>query len=94
MTGYPSIPNASAAIRLGASDYIAKPFTPEEITRSVQRIMGARRSRGEAATATVDASAPDPRFEETLFFDESWFRLEIDDSACVGAVLPVCGARR
>ena len=78
MTGYPSIPNASAAIRLGASDYVTKPFTPEEITRSVQRIMGARRTKeAEAPTATADEGEPqDPRLEETLFFDESWFRLE------------------
>ncbi len=90
MTGYPSIPNASAAIRLGASDYVTKPFTPEEITRSVQRIMGGR-SVKEAASPTPAAAQLDSegsRREEILFFDESWFRLELDDSACVGAVLP------
>ncbi len=27
ITGYPSIPNASAAMRLGACDYVTKPFT-------------------------------------------------------------------
>src|SRR3974390_3058874 len=37
MTGYPSIPNAASAIRLGASDYVTKPFTPEEISQAVHR---------------------------------------------------------
>lgn len=27
ITGYPSIPNAAAAMRLGACDYVTKPFT-------------------------------------------------------------------
>ena len=39
MTGYPSIPNAASAIRLGASDYVTKPFTPEEITQAVHRLL-------------------------------------------------------
>ena len=39
MTGYPSIPNAASAIRLGASDYVTKPFTPEEISQAVHRLM-------------------------------------------------------
>ena len=90
MTGYPSIPNASAAIRLGASDYVTKPFTPEEITRSVQRIVGTRRGPevAEATLAVGGRDPQDPRCEEIRFFDEAWFRREIDDSACVGAVLP------
>ena len=36
ITGYPSISSAASAIRLGASDYVIKPFTPKEITQSVQ----------------------------------------------------------
>ena len=39
MTGYPSIPNAASAIRLGASDYVTKPFTPEEISQAVHRLL-------------------------------------------------------
>lgn len=37
MTGYPIAQNAVAAARLGASDYVVKPFTPEEITRAVKK---------------------------------------------------------
>ena len=32
VTGYPSIESAKEAIRLGASDYLAKPVGPEEIS--------------------------------------------------------------
>src|SRR5208283_1788096 len=42
ITGYPSIPNASAAMRLGACDYVTKPFTSEEITWAVQRVLNTR----------------------------------------------------
>ena len=43
ITGYPSIPNAAAAMRLGACDYVTKPFTSEEITSAVQRVLATRR---------------------------------------------------
>jgi len=39
MTGYPSIRTAASAVRLFASDYITKPFTPEQITQSVRRML-------------------------------------------------------
>ena len=45
MTGYPSIPNAASAIRLGASDYVTKPFTPEEISQAVHRLLHHGRTR-------------------------------------------------
>ena len=35
MTDYPSTDTAVKAIRLGASDYISKAFTPEELKNSV-----------------------------------------------------------
>ena len=52
ITGYPSIPNAAAAMRLGACDYVTKPFTSEEITSAVQRVLATRRipeGNGDAA---------------------------------------------
>ena len=58
MTGYPSIPNATAAMRLGASDYITKPFRPEEITRAVQRIMGRQTKSAETPTAPPADAEP------------------------------------
>jgi CheY-like chemotaxis protein/glycine cleavage system H lipoate-binding protein/Ni,Fe-hydrogenase maturation factor len=87
MTGYPSVPNAAAAIRLGASDYVTKPFTPEEITQAMRRTLSRRTSGGPLAESVrADGSAREP--EGLLFLDESWLQLESDGSACVGAVLP------
>ena len=39
VTGYPSHSAAVKAIKHGASDYLAKPFTPEELTRRVKRAL-------------------------------------------------------
>jgi len=90
MTGYPSVPNAAAAVRLGASDYVTKPFTPEQITQSVRRLLAHRGANGQdqsAVEAPVVESwvAPDG---ELLFLDESWVQPQEDGSACVGAVVP------
>ena len=90
MTGYPSVPNAAAAVRLGASDYVTKPFTPEEITQSVRRMIrreSDEAGRREAVSPGVQPDAETPAPAEVLFRDESWVRLEEDGSACVGAVL-------
>ena len=39
MTGYGDVPSAASAMRLGAADYITKPFKPEEITQAVRRLL-------------------------------------------------------
>jgi len=39
VTGYASIESAVEATRLGASHYIAKPFTPEELTRATNQVL-------------------------------------------------------
>lgn len=39
ITGYPSIPGAVEAIKDGAGEYLAKPFTTEELLTAVQRIV-------------------------------------------------------
>jgi len=43
ITGYPSIPNASAAMRLGACDYVTKPFQFEEVEARGQTHLHLRR---------------------------------------------------
>lgn len=40
ITGYSSVTSAAAAMRLGASDYVTKPFSLEEITSALDRTLG------------------------------------------------------
>ncbi|MGO8753487.1 MAG: response regulator [Thermoguttaceae bacterium] len=91
ITGYPSIPNAAAAMRLGASDYVTKPFTAEEITWAVQRVLAVQRElSGESPPEAAAAESPlgAKWIGKALFWDEAWVRTEMDGSACAGAVLP------
>jgi len=45
ITGYPDIETAVRAIKLGAYDYVSKPFTPDELRLVVQRALEKRRLR-------------------------------------------------
>jgi sulfhydrogenase subunit beta (sulfur reductase) len=46
ITGYPSVPNAASAMRLGAADYVTKPFAPKELIQAVQRLLRQRGMKG------------------------------------------------
>src|SRR5215831_4685866 len=48
-TAYASIETAVEAMRRGAVDYIPKPFTPEQIRRTLSRIIEARKLRQRVA---------------------------------------------
>lgn len=58
ITGYASVSSAAEAMRLGANDYIAKPFSPEEIVNAVERIMN--EVSAPAAEDTVSVPLPEP----------------------------------
>lgn len=45
ITGYPTVETAVSAVRHGASNYLAKPFTDEELLGAVRDAMGRLRSR-------------------------------------------------
>jgi DNA-binding response OmpR family regulator len=60
ITGYPTIKTALQALRLGAVDYLAKPFTRTELLAPVHRALR-RQARREGDVATPLPSAlPDP----------------------------------
>ncbi|MCX7703384.1 MAG: response regulator [Planctomycetota bacterium] len=42
ITGYSSVESAVETMKMGASDYIPKPFTPDEIRLAVERVLGRR----------------------------------------------------
>jgi len=47
LTGYATIDTAVQAMKLGAVDYIKKPFTPEQLTELVEKVMSNRKGRFE-----------------------------------------------
>ncbi|MBC8328651.1 MAG: sigma-54-dependent Fis family transcriptional regulator [Planctomycetes bacterium] len=47
MTGFPSVDTAVLALRHGASDYLTKPFHPDEFLSTVQRLLEQLRLRSE-----------------------------------------------
>ncbi len=51
ITGYPSVEGAVKAVRMGAEDYLAKPFTNAELLDAVDRALQKIRNRKSAAPA-------------------------------------------
>ncbi|REK09939.1 MAG: sigma-54-dependent Fis family transcriptional regulator [Planctomycetota bacterium] len=47
MTAHPSVDSAAAALRLGASDYLAEPIDPEALVEGATRLLGERRMEEE-----------------------------------------------
>ena len=62
ITGYPSTENAVKAIQLGADDYIAKPFTANELTSLVEQAMRGTAS-GKIAPPLDQTEQTDQRVE-------------------------------
>ena len=52
ITGFPAVERATDALKRGAVDYLAKPFTPEEILSTVQKAI--KRKEQEKAKGSVD----------------------------------------
>ena len=57
ISGYPSVGRATEAMKRGALDYLAKPFTPREISATVQKAVVAKLAREKATLG---------RFEKVL----------------------------
>ena len=81
MTGYPSIPNAASAVRLGASDYVTKPFTPEEISQAIHRLL---HRDGAIASRPVEAAPADGPYR---FWHDAWFQPGGECEMLLGTVL-------
>ena len=70
-TAYASIETAVEAMRRGAADYLAKPFTPEHIRQAVARIIEARKSgvaelesRLSTISPPLDLHSNEPRMQK------------------------------
>ena len=57
MTGYSTVDSAVKAMKLGAFDYVSKPFTPDELRERIEAALKyLKQRRFEAATAGTDVS--------------------------------------
>jgi DNA-binding NtrC family response regulator len=77
ITGYGSVPSAVEAMKLGVSEYIQKPFTPEQITEAVSNALGTPK---ETVRQNIEASlvrkvlrlaSSDQKFGQRLFYEGS-----------------------
>lgn len=83
ITGYPSIQSAVHAIKLGAFDYIPKPFTPNELRSLVSRALARKRAHDEVETESrKDLSIPDGLY---CIPDNAWIKIEKDGTVRAGA---------
>jgi DNA-binding NtrC family response regulator len=77
ITGYGSVPSAVEAVKLGVSDYIEKPFTPEQVTeaigRALQEDQGQEKLRIEASLVreVLSLAATDQGFGQRLLAEGS-----------------------
>ena len=56
ITGYPSIEGAVNAVKTGAEEFLAKPFTEEELLAAVRRVLGKLRIRRSGHITSVQAA--------------------------------------
>ena len=78
ITGYATVQGAVQAMKLGASDYVEKPFTPEDLMASVRKALQKAEAEGpeeqslihrEEVAQVLERAAADGDFVSRLFFD-------------------------
>lgn len=65
MTSYASLRSAVNAMKLGAVDYIAKPFDHDEMLQAVTRILSKGKMSSETPVAVAGDASPDPEGSST-----------------------------
>jgi len=81
VTGYPTIKTAVESVKVGAFDYIAKPFTPSELRSVVARAIK------QSETPTKE-EAPVPQMPSDLYYmkGHTWLRRDKPGVVTVGVV--------
>jgi CheY-like chemotaxis protein/glycine cleavage system H lipoate-binding protein len=89
VTGYPTIKTAVQSVKLGAFDYIPKPFTPNELRSLVARAFDQLDQETEGAP-----TAKSPPMPSGLYFmsGHTWLRRESEIRAVVGVLPEFCRA--
>jgi glycine cleavage system H lipoate-binding protein/CheY-like chemotaxis protein len=82
ITGYPSIKTAVQSIKLGAMDYLPKPFTPNDLRSIVKRAL----ARKDLLREEVQVTEEKIKVPGGLFMipENSWVRVEGDGNVRVG----------
>jgi len=94
ITGYPSIKTAVQAMKLGAFDYLPKPFTPNELRSLVWRALQRKQLYEERIPSEVELEEVEPEEGETAetlvpeklycIPEHSWAKVEDDGSVRIG----------
>ncbi len=63
VTGYSTVPSAVEAMKLGATDYLSKPFTDDELMSAVRVALHEKKVLNAGAAAAAVAEAPVPALE-------------------------------
>ncbi len=83
VTGYPTIKTAVQAIKIGAFDYISKPFTPNELRSLVQRAIKLARNRKDKKEDVLQPEMPSDLF---IMKGHTWVRKERELLVTMGVV--------
>jgi YesN/AraC family two-component response regulator len=80
ITGYPTIKTAVRSVKIGAFDYIAKPFTPQELRTIVSRAFKKEESEKE--------EIPSPQIPKGLYVmkGHTWLRKERENLVTTGVL--------
>jgi ActR/RegA family two-component response regulator/glycine cleavage system H lipoate-binding protein len=83
VTGYPTIKTAVESVKMGAFDYLPKPFTPADlrglVARAFKSAVGEDRGRGTVSESQIPAGY-------YYMLGHTWLKVEENDQAAVGVV--------
>jgi len=70
ITAYPSVETAVEAMKIGAVDYIVKPFTPDALEKSIQGVLGPVQVEVKPDEATTEAAVAEAPVAEEAKVEE------------------------
>jgi len=83
VTGYPTIKTAVESVKLGAFDYLPKPFTPADLRGLVSRAFKSVEAEDRGKGAVSGAEIPAGYY---YMLGHTWLKVEDNDRATVGVV--------